>query len=263
MRNHRSITPFLVAITVAAGCSSTESPAATDAPRAAEPTPSTMLATSSPSNDVAEPNGLDRVLLSDDFDSDASGWGGRFQSFEAGAYAWSLPPGQTDVRAADALIAIEDRITQHSTTIEFTAPNAAAVAIECAWEEIEASSRWYSLELSVDGAAIRKRPPGNDPSVDLAATDEVTLTDRPTTLEAICVRTADNYRLSLVVDGRTVLDTVDTDPYGPGAPNIAVRAATDGSADDITATFDRFEIRVPADGPTLPTAATPTPTTTS
>lgn len=209
--------------------------------------PSTDESTGNSDND-----GLERLLLADDFDSEANGWGGGFQTFDDGNYVWRLPPGQSDARAVNTLIAIEDSLTQHRTTIEFTAGGAAAVAIECAWEEIDSSSRWYSLELTTEGAAILKRPPGNEPSTALATTDEVTLTDGPTTLEVICVLDADEYHLSLAVNGKTALDTVDTDPYGPGAPNIAVRSATDAPANEVTATFDRFETRVPDDGPTLP-----------
>ncbi|MDN5749534.1 MAG: hypothetical protein L0H64_13635 [Pseudonocardia sp.] len=49
------------------------------------------------------------VLLDEPFDDDANGWGGSFQSFVDGAYVWDLPPSQSDARAADALIALEQQ----------------------------------------------------------------------------------------------------------------------------------------------------------
>jgi hypothetical protein len=180
----------------------------------------------------------------DEFDTDANGWGGPFQRFEGGAYVWDLPSGQGDVRAADALIDVEDQIDDVAVTTAFTAVGVDAVGIQCAYEELAGSSRWYELELTNDGTFIRKRPTGTDPIEQLAVNDTVTLTDQPIELVAECWRDTDAYHLRLLVNGTPAAEASDPEPFGRvGAPNLSVRAMpTTGDVPQHVVHFDRFEV---------------------
>jgi hypothetical protein len=180
----------------------------------------------------------------DEFDTDAHGWAGPFQRFENGAYVWELPSGQSDVRAADTLIEVEDQIDDAVIATAFTAVGVEAVGIQCAYEELDGSSRWYDLELATDGTIIRKRPTGTDPIEQLAANDTVTLTDQPTELVAECWRDADAYHLRLLVNGTPAAEASDPQPFGrAGAPNLSVRAMpTTGDVPQHIVRFDRFEV---------------------
>lgn len=165
---------------------------------------------------------------------------------------WELPHGGSDQRASDVLIAIEDQLAQTRTSTTFTAQGARAVGITCGFEEVDGSSRWYSLELEVDGAVIRKRPFGTAPVETLARSDDVVLSGGETTIEATCLLDDATYRLGFAVDGEGVLAVEDDEPFGPGAPDLLVRAATqDEHAGQPTVRFDRFEVLVPDGGPQL------------
>jgi hypothetical protein len=180
----------------------------------------------------------------DEFDSDVNGWAGPFQRFEDGGYVWDLPSGQSDVRAADTLIEVEDQIDDAVIATTFTAVGVEAVGIQCAYEELGGSSHWYDLELATDGTIIRKRPTGTDPIEQLAANDTVTLTDQPTELVAECWRDTDAYHLRLLVNGTPAAEASDPEPFGRvGAPNLSVRAMpTTGNVPQHVVRFDRFEV---------------------
>jgi hypothetical protein len=182
-------------------------------------------------------------LLADEFDDGSNGWDGPFQRLEDGEYVWELPSGQSDSRVADTLISRESELDRTVSSTTFVAEGVLAVGIDCAYQELEGSSRWYVLELSTDGAAIVKRPLGDEPAETLARNDGVTLTDQPTSLTATCVLDGDHYLLSLDVNGTAAVQTIDEDPFGPGAPGLVVRAAPDSpDALDQVVRFDRFEV---------------------
>lgn len=70
--------------------------------------------------------GSDRVPPSsipfvDEFDDDRHGWAGPFQRFEDGLFVWDMPPGQSDTRAANTLIAVESELEALRVGTEFTA----------------------------------------------------------------------------------------------------------------------------------------------
>jgi hypothetical protein len=180
----------------------------------------------------------------DDFDNDLNGWGGPFQRFADGAYVWELPSGQSDARSADTLIEVEDAIDDAIVTATFSAVGVQGVGIQCAYEELDGSSRWYDLELGTDGAVIRKRPPGTESIEQLAANAAVKLTDLPTEIVAECWRDADVYRLQLTVDGALAAEASDPEPFGrAGAPNLSVRAEpTDAETPEHIVRFERFEV---------------------
>jgi hypothetical protein len=211
------------------------------------PPPSGVPAASAPPPSLSSTQPVEPVTLLpfvDEFDSDANGWAGPFQRFEDGAYVWDLPSGQSDVRAADTLIEVEDQIDDAVITTAFTAVGVEAIGIQCAYEELDGSSRWYDLELATDGTFIRKRPTGTDPIEQLAANDTVTLTDQPIELVAECWRDIDAYYLRLLVNGTPAAETSDPQPFGRvGAPNLSVRAMpTTGDVPQHVVQFDRFEV---------------------
>jgi hypothetical protein len=214
--------------TSATGTSPTSGPAASALPTASTP----------PVDVVAV------LPFVDEFDTDTNGWAGPFQRFENGAYVWDLPSGQSDVRAADALIDVEDQIDDAVITTTFTAVGVEAVGIQCAYEALDGSSRWYDLELTTGGAIIRKRPTGTDPIEQLAANDTIALTDQPIELVAECRRDTDVYHLRLLVDGTPAAEASDPEPFGrAGAPNLSVRALpTTGDVPQHVVRFDRFEV---------------------
>ena len=188
------------------------------------------------------------VPFFDSFDDDRSGWGGQFQTFDDGRYVWSLPSGQSDARAPDALIAVEDEVENVTVTTSFEADGMLAVGIDCAYEDVGASARWYRLELGTDGARIRKQPLGDDPVETLANNPDVTLTDEPTTIAATCVLDDANvYQLTFTVNGAVAVSAADVEPFGrAGAPNLTAGAAPDSAeTPEHTVRFDEFSV-VPA-----------------
>lgn len=200
---------------------------------------------------TTEPAGV-RVLLDEQFDDDGNGWGGPWQTYTAGVAAWSLPDGQVDSRAPDTLIAIEGEIDDAVITTEFVAPGAESVAVECAYEVSDQTSRWYSVSLGRNGAQIRKQPFGQGvPQQDLAATQDAMLTNDQTVMTVTCRLTADGYLLALAVDGSEVLKVVDADAFGAGAPGLSVQALREPNDAGPTATFDSFVVEVPVNGPEL------------
>ncbi|NMD22954.1 MAG: hypothetical protein GYA65_02085, partial [Actinobacteria bacterium] len=133
-----------------------------------------------------------------------------------------MPDGQVDSRAPDTLIAIEGEIDDAVITTEFVAPGAESVAVECAYEVSDQTSRWYSVSLGRNGARIRKQPFGQGvPQQDLSATQDVMLTNDQTVMTVTCRLTADGYVLALAVDGSEVLQVVDADAFGAGAPGLS------------------------------------------
>lgn len=212
--------------------------------------PTTPASGSTTGTDSTEPVELPAGVLPflDVFDDDAHGWGGPFQRFEDGHYVWDLPSGQSDVRSADTLIRVEDEIDDVVVTTTFEAVGVIAVGVQCAFEELEGSSRWYDLELGTNGAVIRRRDLGTTPVETLATNSSITLTDDPTELVVECFNEAGQYLLRLSVDGVPAVEATDPDPFGRvGAPNLSVRAAPTGpDAPEHVVRFDRFEV---TDGP--------------
>lgn len=95
------------------------------------PQPSSPATPAPPSPESTPPADPATVLpFVDDFDTDVSGWGGPFQRFEDGAYVRDLSSGQSDVRAADTLIDVEDEIDSVVITTAFIAVGVDAVAIQ-------------------------------------------------------------------------------------------------------------------------------------
>lgn len=228
------------ATSTAAPSSSTATSASIDAPA-----PS---AGSAPEGNVPP---AEVVPFVDEFDDDRHGWGGPDQRFEGGAYVWDLPSGQSDSRSPDTLIAVEDQLTNLEITTSFTAIGALGVGIECAYEQVGGSARWYLLELAVDGARIRRQPLGTDPVETLGENPDVALTTEPAEIAATCVLDeTDRYRLTLVVNGTVAVEATDDEPFGrAGAPNLAVRAAADSDdAPEHTVRFDRVAVRPAATG---------------
>ena len=194
------------------------------------------------------------VLLAEDFDDDDNGWGtGEGLRLEAGAYIVAPPPGQRVARAADVLIAQESTIDRSRTTMDFTATNAAFVGVECAYEASGGTSRWYLLRVGVDGSRIERQPFGQGADVTTLAEDRsVVLTDGPMSPQAPCLRSDEDYRLALAVNGRTVLEATDPEPFGSGAPGLVVQAAPASErGDGAEVRIDRFVVTGPdgtADG---------------
>lgn len=180
----------------------------------------------------------------DEFDDDANGWGGPYQRFEDGAFVWELPAGQRDIRAADTLISAEDEIDDVSVSTTFTTVGIESVGIQCAYEELESSSRWYDLELARSGVTIRKRGLGTTPIETLAEDPEVVLDEGRTELLVECERTDAGYRLAIFVDDVEVLEVVDDDdPFGRvGAPNLVAGATRAEDGNEHTVHFDRFSV---------------------
>lgn len=177
----------------------------------------------------------------DEFDDDRNGWGGPYQSFVDGQFVWTMPPGQSDTRAPDTLIAVEGELDRVELETTFTASGVLAVGFECAYAERSGSSEFYNLELATDGAVIRKRPLGTGPVEVLATNKEVMLTNEPTVLAARCALVDGTYELSLSVDGQPAVEVVDAEPFGPGAPGLVVRA--DAESGDHVVRFDRFDVQ--------------------
>lgn len=239
-----ALTVALALLAVGYGSDGGESPtaSATTSPSPATDPRTHTSNTVPPTTDASlEPSSA--LPFRDDFDDDRHGWGGPFQRMEDGAYVWELPPGQRDARSPDTLIAVEDEIEHVSIATSFTALGTDTVAIECAYEEIGGSSRWYSLELGTAGAVIRRRPLGDTRAETLATDTTVVLTEAPTTLNATCAPAGMEYRLTFTVDGVTVFDVVDTEPFGrAGAPNLAVQAAPADVAEHSFVRFDYVEV---------------------
>lgn len=197
-----------------------------------------------PTSSSSTAAGDDVLPFVDEFDDDSNGWGGPYQHFADGEYVWDLPAGQRDTRAPDTLIAVEDQLDNLVITTAFVASGIDAISIQCAFEELEGSSRWYDLEISRDGATIRKRGLGTTPVETLAENTEVRLGVERTELRAECERTADTYRLALFVDGTAAAEIVDDEPFGRvGAPNLSVGAspARDGDQPH-TVRFDELTV---------------------
>jgi hypothetical protein len=234
----RLLLPAVAALLVLGACSDEAN--LPDQPAAADPSGADSPAGGTP----PDGNGTAILPFTDEFDDDEHGWGGPHHRFEAGDYVWNVPPGQTDVRAADTLIRAEDDIDDIVVTTSFTAVGMTAVGLQCAFEEREGSSRWYELELSVDGVSIRKRPFGNAPAETLSTNPSITLTERSTELVAECRQANGRYLLTLAVDGVVAAEAVDAQPFGrAGAPNLMVRAAPDvpASAEHVVQ-FHRFTV---------------------
>jgi hypothetical protein len=176
----------------------------------------------------------------DEFDDDRNGWGGQYQSFVDGQFVWTMPPGQSDTRAPDTLIAVEGELDRLELETTFMASGVLAVGFECAYAERSGSTEFYNLELAIDGAVIQKRPPGTGPLEVLATNKEVTLTNEPTVLGARCALVDGTYELSLSVDGQPAVEVVDAEPFGPGAPGLIVRA--DVETGNQVVRFDRFDV---------------------
>jgi hypothetical protein len=195
------------------------------------------------SSSIAADDG-DVLPFVDEFDNDSNGWGGPYQHFADGEYVWDLPAGQRDTRAPDTLIAVEDQLDDLVITTAFVASGIDAVSIQCAFEELEGSSRWYDLEISGDGTTIRKRGLGTTPVETLAENTEVRLGDGRTELRVECERTPDTYRLALFVDGTAAAETVDDEPFGRvGAPNLSVVASPAREGDQPhTVRFDELTV---------------------
>jgi hypothetical protein len=195
--------------------------------------------------------GLPTTLFTDGFDDNRHGWlTSADTTVTGGSYTVSLPPGQDVVSAADTLIAVEGELDQLAVATTVTATDVRAVGVECAYDELDSSSRWYTLELGSSGASITKRPLGDGPIETLAANPDTRLSlGTPTTLQALCRLDSGAYQLALLVDGALAVATEDTDPFGAGAPGLLVRGATEGSP---TLLVDSFAVTVPVDGPTLP-----------
>ncbi|NMD23207.1 MAG: hypothetical protein GYA65_03385 [Actinobacteria bacterium] len=110
------------------------------------------------------------------------------------------------------------------------------------------------MSLGRNGARIRKQPFGQGvPQQDLAATQDVMLTNDQTVMTVTCRLTADGYLLALAVDGSEVLQVVDADAFGAGAPGLSVQALREPNDAGPTATFDSFVVEVPVNGPELAT----------
>lgn len=182
------------------------------------------------------------VLLDERFEDDTNGWGGGFQSFDAGDYVWELPSGQTDSRAADTLIAVEDEIASVVVTMTFVAEGAAHVGVDCSVADIDGQADFYHLLLTDQGVVIRKASFGDVPAVTLAEADEPVLVDgADTELTATCTRENDAYTLQLAIDDEAVLEAADDDPLGAGAPGIVAGAAPwDRSPDGATIRFRSY-----------------------
>lgn len=182
------------------------------------------------------------VLLDERFDDDTNGWGGTFQSFDAGEYLWALPAGQTDARAADSLISIESEIDAVQVTMGFVAEGAGHVGIDCAVADVDGQADFYEVLLTDRGVAIRKSSFGDVLAVTLAEASEPVLVDgADTEFTATCVRSADTYVLRLAIDGEEVLAATDDDPLGPGAPGILAGALPrDRSPDGATIRFSSY-----------------------
>jgi hypothetical protein len=195
--------------------------------------------------------GLPTTLFADDFDDNRHGWlTSEDTTVTGGSYTLTVPPGQDVVSAADTLIAIEGELDQFAAATTVTATDLRAVGVECAYDELESSSRWYTLEVGTSGASITKRPLGDGLVQTLAANPDVQLAlGTPTTLQALCRLDSRGYQLALLVDGSLAVATLDTDPFGAGAPGLVVRGATEGNP---TLVVDSFAVTVPVDGPTLP-----------
>lgn len=193
------------------------------------------------------------VLLDEPFDDDANGWGGPFQSLRDGAYLWELPPGQSDARAADVLIAIERDLDDVAVDTVVTVQAMQSVGFDCAVAGNPGAHDFYDLALTRAGAVIRKATPGDARPVTLAESDAVTLTEGTGVALGARCRLADGvYQLALTVDGDTVVEATDPEPLGPGAPGLrAVAAPASDGGGPAQLRFDSFVVRVPADGPRL------------
>jgi hypothetical protein len=193
---------------------------------------------SPPTSPAAEPSIL--LPFVDEFDDDRNGWGGPYQSFDDGQFVWTMPPGQSDTRAPDTLIAVEGELDRLELETTFTASGVLAVGFECAYAERSGSSEFYNLELATDGAVIHKRPLGTGPAEVLATNKQVTLTTETTVLGARCALVGGTYELALSVDGQPAVEVVDAEAFGTGAPGLVVRA--DAEAGEHVVRFDRFDV---------------------
>lgn len=215
---------------------------ATSAPQPATSTVPRPIGTEPPALTTAPIAPPSLIPFVDEFDDDRHGWAGPFQRFEDGLFVWDMPPGQSDTRAANTLIAVESELEALRVGTEFTAEGVDSVGLQCAYAEIGGSSQWYNLELATTGAVIRKRPLGDAPVETLASDNTVVLGTEPVTLEATCAASEGSYRLELAVDGEVVLVATDPDPFGPGAPGLVVRAAPDGPTTTHVVRFERFAV---------------------
>jgi hypothetical protein len=134
--------------------------------------------TSMPATTAADVDEIDAILpFVDAFDDDSNGWGGPFQRFDDGDYVWELPAGQSDRRSPDTLIAVEDDIEAVDVTASLSVEGLGAVGVECAFEELEGSARWYRLLLGEDGAEITEQGLGMVAATTLASSPSVRLID--------------------------------------------------------------------------------------
>ena len=252
IRRHKfgRVSGVLISIVVIGGCADGDGSGQGNAERSAsvEATSASIAASTAtllPASTEGGPDEFGGALpFLDAFDDDSNGWGGPFQRFEDGDYVWELPSGQSDKRSPDTLIAVEDDLDATEITTSFDVEGIDAVGVECAFEEINGSSRWYRLVLDVDGAEILEQPVGMVGARSLASNTATRLADGAYVVTVVCRPGADGYRLELSVDGDLVVAATDTDdPFGrAGAPNLYVQARPSGGAAAHTARFHEISI---------------------
>ena len=201
--------------------------------------------TSVPASTAGGVDEIDALLpFVDAFNDDSNGWGGPFQRFDDGDYVWELPAGQSDRRSPDTLIAVEDDIEAVEVTTSLSVEGIGAVGVECAYEELEGSARWYRLLLGDDGAEITEQGLGMVAAATLASSPSGRLIDGEIELRVVCRPDPDGYRLELHVNGELVVAATDVDgPFGrAGAPNLYAQAAPAGADAAHTARFHDLTI---------------------
>ncbi len=189
-----------------------------------------------------------RVILDESFADDRDEWGGNFQRIEDGVYIWELPPGASDSRAPDPLIAIEDELVNVQVKSSFTATSMDYVGVECAYAAIGGSSRWYSLLLTTEGLIIRKRPLGSGIGEDLASNRSLVLTNEPTTMTVTCRAEESRYVLEVAVNDGAGLSVADdaADRFGAGAPGLVAQAESGSGSPKPRVEFTSFVVTVPS-----------------
>jgi hypothetical protein len=239
-------------VLVLAGCGSGSSaaPSATE-PASAAPTASASAPTNAatqvdPAVATSWAAPLTSVVTDDGFDDNRNRWKGADAVYEIrdGTFVMTLPSGQTAAQQPAALLPKSPALTQLRVQTTVTVTGVLSVGFDCAYEDTADSNQFYVLELSTSGASISKKPANSPLEVLASAPEPVLVEGQPVTLQAVCAREGDEYRLALFVGGTPVVAAVDPDPLrNPALPALVVRvqppSVLKGQG---VATFDSYQL---------------------
>jgi len=237
MRTQNLVVSLLIGAAGMTGCgddtkASTETvEPAVSAPASAAPTSTAATSTTS-SQSAATVAGTDGTQFDDSFDDDRNGWGVIDDSefgtiaYEGGDYVWAFKgsvahwlPAVLGDQFDRGDLEMRNVVVTADVTVD---SGGGVVGVFCReTADTDADYQWYEF-VARDGFAAIRRADGEANLDVLAETDEVSLPiGTPIAFEATCVDDATGAaKLSLSLNGTSVLTATDDDPLGNGVSGL-------------------------------------------